>query len=213
MADDSTTPAGQAPASGQAPQETGQTPIAGQAPETDAFEPERARALIAKLREQERTQQKELSELRNRVKAADDAKLSEQERLTQRLAELERQQADATRSHQERILRYEAQLAANKLHIVDPDAAVKLMDWSTLEYDDAGQPTNIETVLKDLLKTRPYLAAQAAAPQASPTNPARTQTAAGSRTYTVEQLRDHAFYTAHREDIQAAMREGRIVRE
>ncbi len=175
--------------------------------------PERLLAAHEALKAQHKAERARAAELETKLKAFEDAKLSDTERLTKRIAELERQHTDASRAQQERILRYEAQLAASKLAIVDPDAAVKLMDWSALEYDEAGQPTNIESVLKELVKQRPYLAATAApAPQPSPTNPAR-QTPTGARTYTVSQLKDFGFYAANKADIQAAMREGRILNE
>lgn len=50
-------------------------------------------------------------------------------------------------------------LAAQKLNIVDPDAAYRLLDTSSLEFDDSGQPKDIEKALKTLLANKPYLAA------------------------------------------------------
>jgi len=61
-------------------------------------------------------------------------------------------------------------LAASKLGIVDPDAAFRLLDTASLEFDDNGQPKDVERALKALLSNKPYLAAGAG--HASATNPA-----------------------------------------
>ncbi len=211
MAEGSTTPAGQAPASGQDPQGTGTTAPAGQDP-AEQFDPERARALIAKLRDEAKAATKRIGEMEAAQKAADDAKLSDTERLTKRAAQLEAELAHERTEKQDRINHYETQLAASKLGIVDPEAAVKLLDWSNLEYDEDGRPKEIDKALAALLKAKPYLAAQATPgrPPASPTNPARP-TQGAEQTFTVSQLKDFRFYQTHKEAINQAMREGRIV--
>ena len=123
---------------------------------------------------------KRLRELEQTVKQHEEAKLSESERLQKRLAELEREQAAYQRERQERTLKYETMLAASKLGIVDPEAAYKLLDLTRIEFDEDGTPRNIEAALKELLKAKPYLAAQPAAISGSPTNPARTGAGAGA---------------------------------
>jgi hypothetical protein len=40
---------------------------------------------------------------------------------------------------------------------VDPDAVVRLIDTEAIEYDADGKPTNVSTLVKDLLKSKPYL--------------------------------------------------------
>lgn len=58
----------------------------------------------------------------------------------------------------QRALDYEAVVLANKLNIVDPDVAVKLLDRSTVEWDDAtGRPTNLQSLLEALLEAKPFL--------------------------------------------------------
>jgi hypothetical protein len=123
--------------------------------------------------------------LRKRLKAFEDAqaqaeaaKLTEQERLQKHASDLQAKYDSDTSALTERIVRYEVERQASKLGIVDPDAAAKLIDWSALEYDEDGTPTNAETLLKDLLKARPWLA-QAQQGKAAPssggaTNPSRT---------------------------------------
>ena len=179
----------------------------------DEFDRERAMRTIKTLREEARKAAaaiRELDQARARIKEIDDAKLSEQERLSKRASDLEKQLEDERAQSRTRINTYEVQLAAGRLGIVDPDAAVRLLDWSSLEYGQDGRPVDVESALQDLVKARPYLAAQATPAHVSPTNPATRGSAPGQRVYTQAELADYTFYTTHREDIQRAFREGRI---
>lgn len=209
MADETTSPAGQAPASGETPPGTGSEQQPGQAPE-EQFDPERARSLIAKLRQEAKEASRRLGEYETRQRQADEATMTEQQKLSRRAAQLEAELEAERADARSRANRYEVQLAAGRLGIVDPDAAVKLLDWDAIEYAEDGSPRDVEAALKALLKSKPYLAAQAAAPAASPTNPAR-QSSTASRTYTVSQLKDFRFYQANKDDIATAMREGRVL--
>jgi len=162
---------------GQVPNESGQEPQTDQqgAAGAQGQEPERFDAeYVKQLRREAAEYRKKLRDLEQTVKQHEEAKLPESERLQKRLAELEREQANYQRERQERTLKYETMLAASKLGIVDPEAAYKLLDLTRIEFDEDGTPRNIEAALKELLKAKPYLAAQPAASSGSPTNPART---------------------------------------
>jgi multidrug efflux pump subunit AcrA (membrane-fusion protein) len=177
------------------------------------------------LQAAEKTQRNRLAQLEAAAKRAEDAKLSDQERLQKRVAELESQQQNAAKAAQEKVLRYEVQLQAARLNIVDPDAAAKLLDMSQVSYDADGQPQGVEAALAALIDAKPYLVssstgagshgARGAAPatpaSASPTNPAtRSSTATATRRYSQAELTDRDFYLANRDDIIRAHREGRI---
>ena len=103
---------------------------------------------------------KEAAQYRTRLKALEDAKLSDQEKSQKRLAELERAAAEASSNLQQRVMEYEVKLAASRLGIVDPDAAWRLIDASSLEFDESGKPKNLDRVLNELLKDKPWLSAQ-----------------------------------------------------
>ncbi len=206
MADDTT---GQAPnASGQVPQDSQQTATAGaqasQEPEPEKFDAE----YVKRLRAEAAEYRKRMRELEQAVKQHEEAKLSETERLQKRLSELEREQATYQRERQERTLKYETMLQASRLGIVDPEAAYRLLDLTKIEFEDDGTPKNVEAALKDLLKAKPYLASQQPSSIAS-TNPARS--AVSPAVFTRSQLRDPAFFKAHRDAIMQAVREGRIM--
>lgn len=185
------------------PDQPGNAGAQGQEPEQfDAEYVKRLRAEAAEYR-------KRLRELESRVRADEEAKLSETERLQKHLAELEREQALYQRERQERTLKYETMLAANRLGIVDPEVAYRLVDLSRVEFDDDGRPANLETILRELLKAKPYLSA--AIPNVAPTNPANP--ARQPQVFTRSQLRDTKFFAEHQDEIMRALREGRILDE
>ncbi len=162
--------------------DTGLTPTDGgqepQTPQQDSAgtqgqEPERFDAdYVKRLRSEAADYRKKLRELEQVVKQHETEKLSETEKLQQRLAELEREQATYQTERQERTVRYEVLLAANKLGVIDPDAAYKLLDTAAIEFDEDGRPKNIEQALRALITARPYLAGQS---NANPTNPPRAR--------------------------------------
>lgn len=176
----------------------------GREPEQEQFSAE----YVRKLRREAADYRKRLRELEQRVQQYEEEKLSETERLQKRLAEAEREITRLQQERQERLLKYEVQLAAGKLGIIDPDAAYRLLDLNLVEFDDDGEPQNIEKLLRDLVAEKPYLVAGSGV---SPTNPARS--VGSPPVFTRSQLRDPKFFQAHRDAIMQAVREGRIVEE
>jgi hypothetical protein len=202
-------------------------PTAGEAQTGDDAEEIKDPAALLRayrsLQAAEKTQRNRLAQLEAARKREEDAKLSDQERLAKRVAELESQSQAAAKAQQEKVLRYEVQLQAAKLNIVDPDAAAKLLDMSQVTYDAEGQPQGVEAALQALIDAKPYLVSNGAGPQgargatpatpasASPTNPAtRSSTATATRRYSQAELENREFYLANRDDIIRAQREGRI---
>ena len=117
---------------------------------------------------------KELEEFKAKLDAD---KLTETERWQKQATELQSKYDSDTTALVERIVGYEVERQAAKLGIIDPEAAAQLLDWDALEYDENGTPINAEALLKDLLKSKPYLAGrQAGMSVGGATNPSRTQT-------------------------------------
>ena len=197
---------GQEPApEGQVPEGEVETGAEGQEPEAEqrTFDA----AYVQKLRKEAAEYRKRLRELEKALKEKEEAELSEQERLQRRVAEYEARLAELERERQERTLQYEVKLRAAAMGIVDPDAAWRLLDLAAIEFDEDGMPVNIDEALEALVKAKPYLRSQAA-PQVAPTNPPRK-----AQVFTRSQLRDPKFFQEHREEIMAALREGRIVED
>ena len=130
----------------------------------------KARAEAAKYRVESKT-------FKDAKAEEEKAALTEQERLTRRVAELEKAAADAEAKARAKAIEAAVAKQAVLLGIIDPDAAVKLLDAEDLELDDeTGEPKNIEAALKALIKAKPYLASKP-----DPTTPGGTNGAAGTQ--------------------------------
>lgn len=127
----------------------------------------------------------EAANLRQRLKAFEDAEakakdeqLTATQRLEKQLAEAKTQHDSYTQAMQERFIKQQIALDAARLGVIDPEDAAKLLDWASLEFDDDGVPTNTSKLLAALIKDKPYLVGKA--PQmrtaGGATNPARSAT-------------------------------------
>ncbi|GIV63927.1 MAG: phage scaffolding protein [Chloroflexota bacterium] len=175
----------------------GATPEVAQLSETQVVEEqERFDAeYVRKLRAEAAEYRKRLRELESKVKAEEEAKMTEQERLQKRIAELERKEIEYQQSIQARTLEYEVKLHAAQLGVVDSEAAYRLLDLKQVEFDEDGKPVNIEKVLKALIAAKPYLVGTGGA--VSVTNPAQGRIS-GQQVFTRSHLRDPKFYAANR---------------
>lgn len=112
---------------------------------------------------------KELDELKAKL---EQEKLSETEKLQAQLAEKEQ----TILKHQERVVRAEVKTVAATLGFINPATAARLIDWADIEYDEHGDPTNIDELMKKLVKDEPYLVGkpQPSTTRVSATNPSRS---------------------------------------
>jgi hypothetical protein len=86
------------------------------------------------------------------------ASKTELEKALERAGELEKKAAAEAARAQEALLRSAVVSEAAKKNVVDPDAALALLDRGSLEFDDAGLPTNVGSAIDALLEAKPYLA-------------------------------------------------------
>ena len=128
---------------------------------------EKARKALKDTNAESAGRRKRLEELETAEQARQTASLTETEKqakaaeaLKQQAADLQKQLEVVQRESQERTIRYEVMLKASNMGIIDLDAATKLMDWQELEFNEDGTPKNIDSVLKKLIKDRPYLSKQ-----------------------------------------------------
>lgn len=125
--------------------------------------------------------------------------------------ELERAQHDnetlRKEIESERAARAEASLRASvvteaaKRNVIDPDAAIKLIDRNTLEFDDAGTPLNVPDVMSELITARPYLVAQ---PET------RGSADQGARRGGPGQVTEAELKTMSWQEVEQARKEGRL---
>lgn len=155
----------------------------GLEPDREDVEAEKPKpnALDRKLTKENASLRKRLREVESALKQREEAEMSEQERQAKRLAELEERYSAAEQRLRESSLHLSVSSIAQRLNIVDPDAAVKLVDTSTLEYDEeSNQWDGIDDALTALVEERPWLVKPAAPTptpkETSPANPARRRT-------------------------------------
>lgn len=115
----------------------------------DTLSPEEAR----KLRSENKT-------LRSRLKPLEEAERRRQQEgqsEEERRAAIERERDEARdQLRRERVERRIVSIAQAQ-NAVDPDAVVALIRPSEIEFDADGQPTNVESLVKALLRQKPYL--------------------------------------------------------
>lgn len=101
----------------------------------------------------------ELKTLVKKHRDTEQAQMSEADKLRKQLADLESEKARMVQERKALVTRTEIERAAQKLSIVDPDAAYRLLDLETLEVDEGGVPKDVEKALKALMTQKPYLVA------------------------------------------------------
>lgn len=129
----------------------------------DAFDRDRAMATIRKLRAEVKdgkAQLKRIGDLERKLKEREDADKTEEQKRTERLAALEAQDAERVRELRELRLRVAVHERAGELGIADPALAVAAIDRTKVSFDDDGDATNLEELLKATLERHPSLKAE-----------------------------------------------------
>ena len=147
---------GQVPPASQSPDGNGQVPPTSQVSSTDGhgddstgLSPEQLKDALDKARKEaakHRVDAKRLAELEARFQQEEDAKLSETDRLQKQYADLQAQAAEKERQSQERVIRADVRSAAKDLG-VKPELAYRLIEYSAIEFNDDGDPTNVAELL------------------------------------------------------------------
>jgi hypothetical protein len=159
--------------SGQAPDDAS---TSGQEPNTTSSSSQADKTqqdydkIIADLRRENaaaRVKAKELDDLKQKLETD---KLTETEKLTKQIADLQKAHDDAVKQAQTLKLNAAISSQAARLGFANPDLAAKLLDASQIADDGS----NVESLLKDLLKSEPYLAGTQRASSGGATNPSRS---------------------------------------
>lgn len=128
-------------------------------PTTPTLTLEQAQAELERTRREAANYRTRLREAEAKVRAHEDAQLSEMERAQREAREAAQREREAREELKAVRTRTEIERAATKLGIVDADAAARLLDQGTLDFDERGALKNVEAVLRDLVRERPYLLA------------------------------------------------------
>lgn len=121
--------------------------------------------------------EKKLAAYEEKERLAQEAALTEAEKLNKRASEAEKLAAQ----FKQQLVTAHVKLAAQAKGIIDPDVAAMAIEKS-LEYGEDGMPSNLEKALDDLIKSKPYLAPpKPAETPAEPAPPSPAQTANATR--------------------------------
>src|ERR1051325_7774664 len=100
----------------------------------------------------------DLKERAAKLEEFEQAQKTELEKAQERAAQLEKNAEESAKRAQEALLRAAVVSEASKKNVVDPDAAVTLLNRSLLEFDADGAPSNVADAIDALLADKPYLA-------------------------------------------------------
>jgi hypothetical protein len=148
--------------------------------------PEWAQKLVRDTREEaakHRVNAKDRETLAAKLKAIEDAQLSETEKAKNRVTELETALNAEKSARKQALIEREIAMNARRLNLVDEEAALRLLDQNKIEFD-GDNPKNIATLLEDLVKAKPYLRGTAGTSSTSATNGA----ASGGRRWKPTQI-------------------------
>jgi hypothetical protein len=112
---------------------------------------------LAELRRSEARYRTENKRLTEAAQAAEDATLSEAERIARRLAEAERRSTELEEQLREQRLRSAVLTAAGRLSD-EPEILLALLDRDTVEWAPDGSPKGLERTLKAIVEAHPKLA-------------------------------------------------------
>lgn len=130
----------------------------------EEFDKDRALATIKAQRESENALKSELQatktrlkEIEDKAKTAEESKLSEAEQTQKKIAELESKLEQTSTQGRARVAKAAIKAAAAKAGATYPDHIPKLIDADSVEYDDDGEPTNVDKLVEGLKKSSPGL--------------------------------------------------------
>lgn len=158
------------------------TPPAPASPTPPAQTPTFTSEYVSELRAEAASHRKKASDLENKFKEAD----AERSALKGRVETM--------------ALKFAIGSAPTK--VADVDVAFSLIDKSKITFDEKGEPTNVDDLLKELVTAKPFLAGAFVPSPTNPTNPARE----GAK-YTLEQVKQMTpdEINANWDDVQSVL--------
>lgn len=167
------------------------TPPEPAPPEPEQWDHERGMATITKLRDElkiAKADSRKAAELESRLKAIEDAEKTELQRATDLISAHEAEKQGWAAERRASALKLAVHTKAAELGISSPTLALAaLKDAGDIEYDDSGQPSNLDAALTALLEAEPALRG-VVKPRAPGTNAGDGATPAPAPALTADQL-------------------------
>lgn len=151
---------------------------------------------------------------RDALKKKDDeereAKLLEEKKFQELLAEKDKKISELTQAQQNLLIEGRVSTAAVNAGAADIETVLKLIDRSKLTLNEDGTVTGVEEAVKALLEAKPFLKGSMNAPTiGSGTNPGAAGNATAKR-FRLSQLQDPRFYQDNLNDINQAFKLGLV---
>ena len=133
------------------------------APDVKTFDQADMDALAGKIRAEERAKQPtDYDEMKTKLKTLEDANLTDAEKQQREIATLQRTASDADERIATIAITSEIKVEAAQMGLVDPEAAVLLLDRSAVSYTEEGGVVGVKEALATLVEQRAYLKGQGA---------------------------------------------------
>lgn len=129
---------------------------------------------VKKLRQEAAANRLQAKKLQEQLATYEQAQMSEQQKLAAQLQTYQEQLKTATAQLRQERARAVISQAAAKAN-VSADLAIKLID---VQFDDDGNPLDVDKAIQELVKQYPNLVSQAAPPQVATMRPGGNQRAA-----------------------------------
>ena len=137
--------------------------------EIKGFTQEDVNSMMGKVRSEERAKYLDYDKLKERAAVADKlekANLTKEERTTQEAATWQRKAIDSEARIADMAIRADIRVQAALQGIIDPDAAVALIDRSGIVYSEEEGVKGVAEALTALVTAKPYLKGVAGKPAA-----------------------------------------------
>lgn len=129
-------------------------------PDTKTFTQDEVSGIVKRNIERELAKIGDVEDLKKKAARLDEleaANKSEIEKLTEAAAK-EKERADKAEANFRSLsVRFAVTASAGKLGFIDPEDAYRFLDAEDIDYDDNGEPKNIDKLLGSLAKAKPHL--------------------------------------------------------
>ncbi len=160
---------------------------------------------------------KELKKFKDAEAKAAEAKLLEDKKYEELIANKDKEISDYKSKYENSIKFAAFAEEASKAGVVSASDAYKLADLSDVEIDENGTVKGIAEKIAKLKEEKPYLFNGATGPVGGPSNPGGNGQGGGEKTsnnkpvYKESETKDPKFFNEHKDDIGPAYLEGRVL--
>lgn len=119
--------------------------------------PPEVQAILDKANREAAEARKKLAAANKRLEEIDKSQMTEAEKAEARIKELEARNADLEKTARTATVSALVTAAATTAGFANPSLANRLIRAEDIEFSDDGKPTNLDALMKDLLRDNPYL--------------------------------------------------------